>query len=638
MPVMLVLSVFMATLALAVAVFSLLVNRVPGAHPITLSPRLLVAASVYALADGLGYVPAIPPMARASVAGAAMAVSGLFLLIAARHVARVGGHLRETSFRVMQGALVAAMLACMVPGAVYSTTVVAREFALVNSTYYETQPTLLGYVVFGTYAGVLVAVFRRMLGDVRRGVPQAGYYAAAFGVLVAATVSDLLSALGVSQLPYVLSEGTFLAALTFGAALVRQILDDRAALEQLRVELEAKVEHRTRDLRERTVELARSERHAVVGRLAAGIAHELNNPVAAIKASLDDARGELSRGIRDAELMACIDISLAGVERVTRIVRQLGAMAGGAEATGQLLATTRLESAVRAAVAAARDQQRAEVELSVNVESGLWVHGLATAVEEAVTAIVLNAVQAVPDHRPGLVSISARPVDNEVVLVVRDNGVGMREEVVARAFEPFFTTKELGRSSGLGLPVAKGLVETMGGTLGLRSIVGVGTEATIRLRLGPAAEISGPKARPLDAASRGVHPPGPPRRPRILLVDDDELVRLAMRRYLAKSFEVDTASSVAEGLARVSRAYDAILSDVVMPDGGGQRFFLDLMARDPELASRVIFVTGGAFRGDLQEFLQTQTQPVLNKPVRLSELKTVIARLVAAAAPTNGQR
>jgi CheY-like chemotaxis protein/anti-sigma regulatory factor (Ser/Thr protein kinase) len=289
--------------------------------------------------------------------------------------------------------------------------------------------------------------------------------------------------------------------------------------------------------------------------------------------------------------------------------------------------STNLAAAVRSATTTARDCQRPDVKLAVSVDGALWVRGLATAVEEAVTALVLNAVQAVPDGREGNVDISARVDGNQVVLTVRDNGAGMRDDVVARAFEPFFTTKELGRSSGLGLPVAKGLVETMGGTLELRSILGVGTEAVIRWMLGAEAEISGPKARPLDHAMRV--PVVPRKRPRLLLVDDDELVRVAMRRYLAKAYDVDTAASVGEALAMVSRAYDAILSDVVMPDGGGQRFYLELLTRDPELSERVIFITGGAFRGDLQEFLQTQSQPVLNKPVRLSELTAAVGRVSA---------
>jgi signal transduction histidine kinase/CheY-like chemotaxis protein len=437
-------------------------------------------------------------------------------------------------------------------------------------------------------------------------------------------------------MPYLLSMGIFAAAVIFGAAIVRQINDDRNALEALRVELERRVMERTAELERSNAELSRAERMAVVGKLAAGIAHELNNPSAAIRASLEDARNELLRSGRTAEVLACVDISLAAVDRVTRIVRQFGAMAGGAESQDTSpVASADLAVAVQAAVKAARDASRPDLAITVRVDGGLWVRGMAAALQEAVAALVSNAVEAIPDGQQGHVEVTAAQDGEWVDLTVRDSGTGMHDDVMARAFEPFFSTKEIGPSSGLGLPVAKGLVETMGGTLKLKSIVGIGTEAAIRLRVGPVCEsTSGGKSRPGKAdQGTAASAPSARTRPRILLVDDDDLVRVAMQRYLSRDFDVDTAASVRDGLAMADRRYDVILSDVVMPDGGGQRFLRDLTARDPDLAARVIFVTGGSFRGAVQDFLQTQAQPVLNKPVRLSELKAAILRLMSPPAP-----
>ncbi len=627
---MFIASVFIAAVSLLVGVFARLVGRTSGERRDMLPSSLFITASVYSLMDGMGYVASFSPFARSAQSGFAIAIGALFVAIAVKHVARRGGHLGEWSYRVMQSALGLVLVVSLVPGWTYAPEINTRRVALIHAVYYEPAPTVLGYVAFGVIFGTLLAVLLRALNDWRKQLPLAGYTATAFASLAVATALDIGVSFDWSPLPYVLPEGIFVAALAFGAALVRQTVDDRLALERLRVELEARVEERTRELACRTGDLSRAERLATVGRLAAGIAHELNNPTAAIKASLDDARLELTRRGGLAELGACVDISLAAVERVTRIVRQLGAMAGGADRADGPRIGASLGVAVRAAVASARDVSRPDVTIATHVDASLWVLGMATALEEAIAAIVQNAVQAVPDGRDGVVDVRAAVADGRVVLTVRDNGVGMREDVALRAFEPFFTTKEFGRSSGLGLPVAKGLVETMGGTIAMRSIAGVGTEVTMRLVMGDAPEVSTPKRRPPELRTSTAGSATAPR-PRVLLVDDDDLVRVAMRRYLGKVFEVETAATVSEGLARASLAFDAILSDVVMPDGGGQRFYLELMARDPVLAERVIFVTGGAFRGDLQEFLQSQTQPVLNKPVRLSELQAAVARLQAAA-------
>ena len=615
-------SVFVATLSLVVGGFAIMVGRTPGQRREFTPSSVFIAASAYAFVDGLGNLPGIAPHTRSVLGGFAMALGGLFLVGAMKYVARAGGHLNDVTYKAMRGALWLSIVVSLVPAATYTENVTERTLAHPAAIYYDTEPTVLGYVVFGVFIAALLILLVRTTLDWRRGVPQAGYYAAAFAALSLAGIADLMVVLDVSPLPYLLSEGIFFAGLCFGAALVKQVVDDRVALDGLRVELEARVAERTRELERRTDDLSRAERLATVGRLASGIAHELNNPTAAIKASLDDARIELLRQSGRAELRACIDISLAAVDRVTRIVRQLGAMAGGADSATHL-PTTSLAMAVRAALVNAQDLTRADVSITTDVDSTFWVRGMPTALEEAIAAIVRNAVEAVPDGRSGAVTVSAAVADGGTILTVRDNGVGMRDDVIVRAFEPFFTTKELGRSSGLGLSVAKGLVETMGGTLHLRSIAGVGTEVSLKFLVGNAPEHSTP--RPVNLHEPPSDPP--PLRPRVLLVDDDELVRIAMRRYMARAFDVEAAATVREGLAKASREFDAILSDVVMPDGGGQRFYLELLARDPVLAERVIFVTGGAFRGELQDFLQTQTQPVLSKPVRLSELKAAVARL-----------
>jgi CheY-like chemotaxis protein len=193
-------------------------------------------------------------------------------------------------------------------------------------------------------------------------------------------------------------------------------------------------------------------------------------------------------------------------------------------------------------------------------------------------------------------------------------------------FEPFFTTKPPGIGTGLGLSVTLGLVRSMGGDVAIESEEGRGTRVTLEL------ESAEPVARaPSHAPGRSL----PPRtRLRVLLVDDERPVRTALERMLRRSYDVRLAGGVDEALAALEADanVDVILCDVLMAEGGGERVYRTLATRDPRLASRVIFRTGGA-HDTAREFLAAQPQPVLEKPLDTAALAATIARLRGELAP-----
>jgi CheY-like chemotaxis protein len=229
----------------------------------------------------------------------------------------------------------------------------------------------------------------------------------------------------------------------------------------------------------------------------------------------------------------------------------------------------------------------------------------------------------VPEGRSGHVTIRAERSGGRVRVLVEDDGVGMDDEVRRRVFEPFFSTKPIGVGTGLGLAVSRGLAASLGATLAIESTPGRGTRATVDL-----VEARRPDRRCEDEAP--LAPAG--RRRRVLLVDDEAAVLRALSRLLEPHYAVSTARSVDEAVALADlHRPDLLLCDVVMPDGGGEALYLALRTHAPELAGRVIFITGGASREGAREFLPGQPQPVIEKPLDLGSLARLAERLAPDA-------
>jgi CheY-like chemotaxis protein len=240
--------------------------------------------------------------------------------------------------------------------------------------------------------------------------------------------------------------------------------------------------------------------------------------------------------------------------------------------------------------------------------------------------LLANAVQAIPAVRSGtvLVEASALPGGERIQLQVSDDGVGMSEEELAYVFEPFHGAKPPGMGSGLELAVAATLVSALRGSLRFESAVGRGTQAFLELPAAPADEAA---------------PPPPPAQARLLVVDDDPEVLRSMSRVLGRQHTVRVAAGVREGLAALEEEVpDLILCDVMMPGGGGERFWAELLLRAPALAGRVVFMSGGRMSREAAEFVRRQPGRVLVKPFEVSDVNALLAeRRVAGPAPASSE-
>ncbi len=376
--------------------------------------------------------------------------------------------------------------------------------------------------------------------------------------------------------------------------------------------------------------LRQSEKLSAMGSLLAGVAHELNNPLAIVmgRASLleekcaDDAalRGDVQR-IREA------------AERCGRIVRTFLNMARHKPPERR---SVQLNDLVRAATEMLAYTFRSHgIELQLELEADLpEVRADADQIGQVVLNLLVNAQQALAAQEPreGLArrvrvatGVEARRENREprVWLRVSDSGPGIAPALRDKIFEPFFTTKPEGIGTGLGLAVSRSLVREHGGQLQLES----GTDgATFRLSL----PISGERD---DATEPGrLGPPDDGPAARLLVVDDEPELADLMRQMLeGAGFEVATAESGAVALELLGEArFDAIVSDLRMPDMDGAALWRAVRERHPALARRMLFVTGDTLSPGAERFLAESRCASLDKPFARDDLVGRVHELLAA--------
>ncbi len=374
--------------------------------------------------------------------------------------------------------------------------------------------------------------------------------------------------------------------------------------------------------RQSEAQLFATDRLASVGTLAAGVAHEINNPLAAVIANLELAVADLQASGADGEVLEEVRDAREAAERVRLIVRDLRLFSRAEEARrGRVDVREVLESTLRMAWHEIRHRAR----LVKAFDEVAMVEANEARLGQVFLNLAINAAHAIPEGRAetNQIRVATREENQRVVVEIADTGVGMSSELMEHIFTPFFSTRPAGVGTGLGLPICRRLVEDIGGELRVASRPGKGSTFTILL---PAADA----VSEAPAPSKPVASPLRPRRGRVLVIDDDPMVAAAVRRTLSGDHEVVTQTLTEEALEllRHGARFDVILCDVMMPNMTGVDFWRELERFAPEETRRIIFLTGGAFATQARQFLDSVPNLHIDKPFAPDELQAIVRERV----------
>jgi signal transduction histidine kinase len=369
-----------------------------------------------------------------------------------------------------------------------------------------------------------------------------------------------------------------------------------------------------------------SDRMASVGMLAAGVAHEINNPLAAVVANLDLMATGLAelveeRNVRDRLLEVLDELHDAreSADRLRHIVRDLKifSRSTGEERCGPVSVKRVLESSLRMAWNEIRHRARLVKEYADVPD----VDGNEARLGQVFLNLIVNAAQAIQEGNAeqNVIQISTEidSASGRVAVEVRDSGSGIPAENLARIFDAFFTTKPIGDGTGLGLSICHKIVTGIGGEILVKSQLGKGS--VFRVLLPPtSAEAALPE--PIVTVAP------PTRKGRVLIIDDEPMVARALGRVLQHDHNVTVALTAGDACQRIiaGERYDVILCDLMMPQMTGMELHAQLLRSVPEQATQMVFLTGGAFTSGARSFLDGVANQWIEKPFDTQQLRSII--------------
>jgi PAS domain S-box-containing protein len=377
-------------------------------------------------------------------------------------------------------------------------------------------------------------------------------------------------------------------------------------------------------------QLARAERLASLGMLAAGVAHEVNNPLSFVLGNLELAeqdaaamRGTAGAGV--SEMLKTFEQRLRdsrmGAERVRTIVRDLRVFSRVDE---QPLHPVDVCAAIEASLTMAQNEIRHRARLVRDFAPVAKVMADEGRLSQVFVNLLINAAHAIPagEAEKHEIRVVTRPGAGVVTVEVHDTGAGIAPDVLPRIFDPFFTTKGVGAGTGLGLSVCHAIVTALGGRIELTSTLGQRT--TVRVVLPEVSETGaeGTEAQP-DAPRAG-------RRGSVLVIDDEPLIVRVVAAILTPEHDVtcETGAEAALARLRAGERFDAIVCDLMMPQITGMDLYETLCEIAPAQAQVMLFLTGGAFTARASSFLERVSDAALEKPIDSKMLRDKVRRFV----------
>jgi signal transduction histidine kinase len=383
------------------------------------------------------------------------------------------------------------------------------------------------------------------------------------------------------------------------------------------------------DRRALQAKLAQVDRLSSLGTLAAGMAHEINNPLAYALLNLEFLQWELPHLFGDLtsqeslterrhRAVELLDIVRDGAERIRNIVQGLKHFSRPELETSEPVDVL---AVVKTSIAMVAHEIRCRAQLKTAFSPAVPpVMGNAARLGQVFLNLLLNAVQALPEDEDEElqheIHVVVTSLNDSVIVEVHDTGVGVAPEIRGRIFEPFFTTKPIGHGTGLGLAICHGIVAAHGGDIAVDSEPGKGSCFCVQLPAMPEARL---RAKSKPAAL-------PATRARVLVVDDEPNIGATIQQLLKADHDADTMTDARDAYARIlaGARYDLILCDLSMPGMDGPALYRAVRECAPEQAVRMAFFTGGAFTERARKFLGEISNPCLEKPFAIESLMALI--------------
>jgi len=365
-------------------------------------------------------------------------------------------------------------------------------------------------------------------------------------------------------------------------------------------------------------QLRQSEKLSALGQMISGVAHELNNPLASINGYMElmlrrdgltvQMRSELEKVARESNRAAKLVSNFLSFAREQPMHRETVDLNG---LVGRLAASRRPEF------------ENARAELRLNLDAELPATDAdPEQIQTVLNHLLNNALHALLEvSRPGRLKVSTQLEGKVIQIRVEDNGPGVPPVVALHIFEPFFTTKEVGQGAGLGLSISHSIMTDHNGRIFHQPAAGGGACFVLELPLvGPNADPE-PTALPLVLPSQSA---------RILVLDDDKTIAELLGEMLSLlGYATSLCHSGREALELIDRVeFDLIISDFRMPKMNGREFYEQTVRKKPELARRIIFLTGDVVNEETQAFLQSTGNPHLSKPFQLARVEQMVAQVL----------
>jgi len=370
-------------------------------------------------------------------------------------------------------------------------------------------------------------------------------------------------------------------------------------------------------------QLRQAEKLSALGQLVAGVAHELNNPLAVVMgyAQILSRYKALDENVRK-DLLKILHES----ERAAKIVRNLLTFARPREPHWAIVDVNRLV----AEALETREIQIQSANLQVLRRLALDLPATkadADQIEQVLANLMTNAIQALDNHLgKRVIEVTTEKRGDKIRIAVTDSGPGIPLQILDRIFDPFFTTKGPGNGTGLGLSICYSIMEEHKGKIWVESEAGKGARFIAEL---PVVNCQDSGDEWNGTGDQGELDPEAPQR-RLLIVDDEPGIVDVLQEVLRSSgYRVDTASNGAEALDRIaSQDYDLVISDLCMPEMNGEKLHAAIREHYPQLLDRIIFVTGDTVSPGSRHFLEQSGARWLSKPFNISEIERVVSSCV----------